>query len=1024
MGGFNLSSWALAHRSFVTLILVLAALAGGLSYLRLGRSEDPSFTIKTMVLQANWPGATMDDTLHQVTDRLERKLQELQDLDNLKSLTTPGQTIIYVTLSDATPPERVDDDWYQVRKKVADMGRELPSGVLGPFFNDEFGDTYGIIYAFTADPGFSERELRDVVDAARDRVLRLPGIGKAELIGTQDEKIWIEFSTRRLASLGIDPEAVIAQIQNQNAVVPAGEIVTSADSTRLEVTGAFGSEAEIDNLTIATQSGVVRLDDIATVRRGPVDPAQPMFRVAGQPAIGLAMSMKEGGDVLALGQQIDTVIAQVKSGLPIGMEVSQVSNQTAVVQHAVSGFTRALTEAVVIVLAVSFIALGLRAGLVVFVSIPLSLMLVFLAMELYGIALQRVSLGALIIALGLLVDDAMITVEMMVSKLEEGMEKAKAAAYAWTSTAFPMLTGTLVTVAGFVPVGFAKSAAGEYANSLFWVIAFALILSWIVAVLASPIVGVWVLPARIKRKHEGEGRYVAAFRRFLTRALHWRWPIVIGTLLLFALSILGAMRLPQQFFPPSDRPELLLDLNLPQSSSIERTRQVVTEVEKIVAAEAEVESFSFYVGEGAIRFYLPMDVLPPASYTAQGVLVTTADADRPALTARLQRVLDDRFPDVLSRVAPLELGPPVGWPVQIRVSGEDLGAVRDLAWQVADVMGAAPGAVNVNLDWNEPARLIRIRVDQDRARLVGLSSAQLAQALLAVTSGVNITQIRDDIYLVDVVGRGAENERRDVDTLLALQIPLGGGRTVPLISVASFDYATSQPVVWRRDRLPTITVRADVVNITAEAMAAGIAPAIDRLAAANPEMRLETGGVVEESEKGLGSVVAVFPLMVILILVILMAQLQSVQLLILVLSVVPLGLIGVVAALMITGLPVGFIAVLGIVALIGMIARNSVILVEQIEQHRAAGEDGWSALIDATVSRARPIVLTAAAAILGMIPIAREVFWAPLAFSVIGGLTVATVLTLVFLPALYALWFRLEPQPPAASPSPPLSPSA
>ena len=1010
MGAFNLSSWALAHKSFVVFLLAVAAIAGALSYMRLGRSEDPEFTIKTMVVQANWPGAHMQDTLHQITDRIERKLQELPDLDNLKSITTPGQALIYVTLSDETPPARVADNWYQVRKKLADIRHELPSGMVGPFYDDEFGDTFGIIYGFTADPGFSARELRDYVDRARDRILQLHDIGKAQLIGTQDEKVYISFSTRRLASLGIDPNAVIAQIRNQNAVVPAGQIVTHSDTARLEVTGAFGSEAEIGDLTISTSSGVVRLGDIVTVSRGTVDPPQPMFRVQGQPAIGLAMSMRAGGDVLALGREIHATLEAVRADLPIGIEAVQVTDQTAVVEHAVSGFTRALAEAVAIVLLVSFVALGLRAGFVVFVSIPLVLALTFLAMELHGIALQRVSLGALIIALGLLVDDAMITVEMMVSKLEEGMDRARAAAFAWTSTAFPMLTGTLVTVAGFVPVGFAKSAAGEYANSLFWVIGYALLLSWVVAVLISPIVGVWVLPARIARKHEGEGRVLSAFRRFLTRALHWRLSIVAGTVALFALSLFGATRLPQQFFPASDRPELIVDLRLPNSASIERTRDIVVGVERLIAADPAIAEMSFYVGEGAIRFYLPMDVQAPADYIAQGVLVAKEGEDQKALVARLQAALDEQFPDAISRVAPLELGPPVGWPVQFRVSGEDLEATRTLAWKVADAVAAQPGAVNVNLDWNEPSRLIRIHVDQDRARLVGLSSSDLSQALLAVTNGVDITELRDDIYLVNVVGRGDNAERRDVDTLLALQIPLGDGRTVPLISVARFDYTTTQPVVWRRDRLPTITVRADVApGTTAEALTTAAMPTIDRLAQTHRDMRIVTGGSVEESEKGLGSVVAVFPLMIILTLVILMAQLQSVQLLLLVLSVVPLGVIGVVGALMVTGLPVGFIAVLGIVALIGMIARNSVILVEQIEQRRAHGEDDWHALIDATVGRARPILLTAAAAILGMIPIAREVFWAPLAVSVIGGLSVATVLTLVFLPALYALWFRLTP---------------
>lgn len=1010
MTGPNLSAWALAHRSFVSFIMVLAAVAGALSYMRLGRSEDPDFTIKTMVVQANWPGGTIQQTLDQITDRLEKKLQETPSLDNLRSVTTPGQAIIYVTLKDTTAAAAVPEIWYQVRKKVSDIRTTLPSGVVGPFFDDEFGATFGIIYGFVADPGFSGRELRDKVEEARDRLLRLPDIGKVQLIGAQDEKIYVEFSTRRAASLGLDPNAVIATIQNQNAVMPPGEVTGERDRTILEVSGAFRNEDDIRDLNIATSSGFVRLGDIATVRRGPADPPQPVFRVGGRQAIGLAVSMASGGDVLVLGQRIAATMAAVQNDLPLGMEVTQVANQPAVVQTAVSGFTRALVEAVVIVLGVSFVTLGLRAGLVVFVSIPLVLALTFLAMEFKGIALQRVSLGALIIALGLLVDDAMITVEMMVSKLEQGMDRLKAAAFAYTSTAFPMLTGTLVTVAGFVPVGYARSSAGEYANSMFWVIGFALLISWIVAVLLSPIIGVLVLPRTLARAEAGESRLTRLFRHVLERSLHARVLVVVVVAALFALSLFGATRLPQQFFPSSDRPELLVDLQMPQLSSLKATAAMVGKVETLISDDKDVASWSFYAGEGAIRFYLPMDIQAPADYRAQAVVVAKDLAARTRIQNRLQETLDRDFPDLTARVAPLELGPPVGWPIQYRVSGDDIPALRTLAWKVSDALAAVPGVRDIHLDWNVPVRTIRIAVDQDRARLVGLNSSQLSQVLLAVTTGVTITQLRDATYLVDVIGRAVPDERGDIDTLRALQIPVGDGRTVPLLSVATIDYTTSQPVVWRRDRQPTITVQADISGrLTAADAVEQASPAIAALRAANPGSGIVVGGAVEESSKGLGSVIAVVPVMIVVMLIVLMVDLQSAQRLLIVLSVAPLGLIGVVGAMLIADKPIGFIAVLGVIALIGMITRNSVILVDQIEQRRAEGEDQWQALIDATVSRARPILLTAAAAILGMIPIAREVFWAPLAFSVIGGLSIATVLTLIFLPCLYALWFRIHP---------------
>ncbi|TWA69350.1 multidrug efflux pump subunit AcrB [Azospirillum baldaniorum] len=1010
MTGFNLSEWALRHRSFVWYLIISLTLAGGMAYMRLGREEDPAFTIKTMVVQANWPGATIEDTMKLVTDPIEKKLEEIPYLDYVKSYTKPGISVVYVNLKDYTPAEAVPDLWYQVRKKIADMKSTLPQGVQGPAFNDEFGDTFGTVFAFTAD-GFSYRELKDYAETARADLMRVPDVGKIQFVGVQNERIYLDFSTRKLAAMGIDREQVIAELQAQNAVAPAGVVQAGDEKISVRVSGAFTSEDSLRAISLRANDKFYRLADLADIRRGYADPPSPLFRYNGQPAIGMIISMAAGGNVLTFGEGIRERMRQVEANLPVGIGVHLVANQSVVVEESVAGFTKALKEAVVIVLVVSFISLGLRAGLVVATSIPLVLGMTFIGMEFYGITLQRISLGALIIALGLLVDDAMITVEMMITKLEEGFSLDKAATFAYTSTAFPMLTGTLITVAGFIPIGFAQGGAAEYCFTLFAVVAMALLFSWIVAVLFAPLIGVNVLPKTMKAKHGSEpGRMMRMFRGSLRLAMRARYVVIVATLLLFGLSVFGLRFVQQQFFPASDRPELLVNLTLPQTASIRSTEEVVDRFEKVLAADPDVERWSFYVGQGAVRFYLPLDVQLANDYFAQAVVVTKGYKVREAVRARLEKVLNENFSDLNTRVSPLEMGPPVGWPIQYRVSGPDVGEVRAIAARMADTIGTNPYTLLVNYDWNEPSKVVRVDVDQDKARLLGISSKSLNQALNATVSGAAFTQVRDDIYLIDVVAQATNAERSSIETLRNLQIAIPDGRTVPLGEVATMRYDLEQPVVWRRTRLPTITVQADLVPpLQAATVVQQLAPAVDELRRTLPPgYSIEAGGTVENSAKGMASITAVFPIMIFVMLTILMIQLQSFQKLFLVISVAPLGLIGVVAALLPTGTPLGFVAILGVVALIGMIVRNSVIMIAQIDEHLEAGEHPWDAVINATMHRVRPILLTAAAASLGMIPIAPEVFWGPMAYAIIGGLIVATLLTLLFLPALYVAWFRIR----------------
>ena len=1007
MKGFNLSEWALKHRSLTLYLMIVAVAAGVASYFRLGRSEDPSFIIKTMVVQAAWPGATVEDTLKQVTERLERKLQETPNLDFLRSFTRAGLTTIFVNLEGSTTAREVPDIWYHVRKSIGDIRHTLPSGVVGPGFNDEFGDTFGIIYGFTAD-GFTHRELRDYVEDVRSKLLHVPDVSKIEILGVQDEKIFVEFSIKELAGLGLDRSSLVAALQEQNIVAPAGTIQTGNETLALQVSGSFRSEQDIANTNFAVGGRILRLSDIARVRRGYSDPPQPLFRVNGKPAIGLAIAMREGGDILALGKHIQQAMTAITADLPHGIEPTLVADQAVTVENAISEFMTSLWQAVAIILAVSFISLGVRPGLIIALSIPLTLAIVFSVMELTGIDMQRISLGALIIALALLVDDAMTTTDATLTRLTQGDDKVQAASYAFRTYAFAMLAGTLVTIAGFIPVGFAASSAGEYTFSLFAVVGIALIASWFVAVIFAPMLGAVILAPPKASQTAEPGIVVRWYQACLTTAMQMRWVTIGVTLALFVGALLALPLIQRQFFPSSDRPELLVDLSLPQNASIYASEAVARRFDAVLKDDADVARWSTYVGRGAIRFYLPLNVQLPNDFFAQSVIVAKDVKARERLRMKLEKVLADDFPSVIARVYPLELGPPVGWPLQYRVSGPDIAKVREIALNLAQIVATNKKAANINFDWIEPARQLRIRIDQDEARLLGLSSQAVAGALNTVITGTTITQLRDDIYLVEVVARASDEQRVSLANLRNLQVAVPGGRTVPLSQFATFEYEQDYPLIWRRDRVPTLTVQADVVPGTLpETVVDALEPAVDILAKSLPSFyNIAVGGTVEESSKSQASVIAVVPVMLLVMLTVLMLQLRSFQRLFLVLSVAPLGLIGVVAALLLSGKPLGFVAILGILALLGMIIKNAVILIGQIEAERAQGKDVRQAGVDASTARFRPIMLTAVSTVLGLIPIAPTVFWGPMAFAIMGGLLIATVLTLVFLPTLYVAWFK------------------
>ncbi|AYY97346.1 efflux RND transporter permease subunit [Burkholderia multivorans] len=1041
-GRFNLSAWALRHQALVVYLIVLATVAGILAYTRLAQSEDPPFTFRVMVIRTFWPGATARQVQEQVTDRIGRKLQETPAIDFLRSYSRPGESLIFFTMKDSAPVKDVPETWYQIRKKVGDIGYTLPPGVQGPFFNDEFGDVYTNIWTLEGD-GFSPAQLHDYADQLRTVLLRVPGVAKVDYFGDPAQRIFIEVDNAKLTRLGISPQQLGQAINAQNDVSSAGVLTTTDDRVFVRPSGQFDNVAAIADTLIRINGRTFRLGDLATVRRGYDDPAVTQMRTAasgtgaGKPVLGIGVTMQPGGDVIRLGKALDAQSKALQAQLPAGLKLTEVSSMPHAVSHSVDDFLEAVAEAVAIVLIVSLVSLGLRTGMVVVISIPVVLAVTALFMYLFDIGLHKVSLGTLVLALGLLVDDAIIAVEMMAVKLEQGYNRARAAAFAYTSTAFPMLTGTLVTVSGFLPIALAKSSTGEYTRSIFEVSAIALIASWFAAVVLIPLLGYHLLPERKKHAHDAhlpddheheiyDTRFYRRLRGWIDWCIERRFVVLAITVALFVVSLLGFSLVPQQFFPSSDRPELLVDLRLPEGASFAATLRETERVEQAIAKRPEIDHWVNFVGSGAPRFYLPLDQQLQLPNFAQFVITAKSVEDREKLASWLETTLRDRFPAVRWRLSRLENGPPVGYPVQFRVSGDDIATVRSIADKVAATMRGDARTVNVQFDWDEPAeRSVRFELDQKKARELNVTSQDVSSFLAMTLSGTTVTQYRERDKLIAVDLRAAQPDRVDPAKLAGLAMPTPNG-AVPLGSLGRFTPTLEYGVIWERDRQPTITVQSDV---RAGAQGIDVTHAIDgKLNALRAQLpvgyRVEIGGSVEESAKAQASINAQMPLMAIAVFTLLMIQLQSFSRVLMVVLTAPLGLIGVVGTLLLFGQPFGFVAMLGVIAMFGIIMRNSVILVDQIEQDIAAGHGRFDAIVGATVRRFRPITLTAAAAVLALIPLLRSNFFGPMATALMGGITSATVLTLFYLPALYATWFRVkrderDPQdgPPHGAPS-------
>ena len=1052
---FNLSEWTLRHRSLVVYAMLVLAIAGAAAYLKLGRSEDPSFTFRIMVVRTLWPGATAEEVAQQVTERIEKQLMETGKYQFVRSYSRAGESQVIFVARDSMRSREIPDLWYQARKKIGDIKPLLPRDVVGPFFNDEFGDTFGNIYALTGQ-GFDYAVMKDYADRVQLALQAVPDVGKIELFGVQDEKIWVELSNTKLATLGVPVAAVKDALDQQNALVPAAFFETRSSRVALRVDGRFTSVEQIRAFPIRVGERTFRLGDVADVRRGFADPPGPRMRFMGEDAIGIGVAMRAGGDILTLGKALEHKFSALQKTLPAGMQLRKVSDQPAAVQESVGEFVRVLSEAVAIVLLVSFFSLGWRTGLVVALSIPLVLAMTFAGMQLFGVGLHKISLGALVLSLGLLVDDAIISVEMMAIKMEQGFDRMRAAAFAWDNTAFPMLTGTLIAAAGFLPIGTAASNTGEYTRSLFQVVTIALLVSWVAAVAFVPYLGDKLLPdfqhaaappkpgslaARwralrqrwadrwpalhdvIAPKAAIDGhahdpyatRFYTRFRAWVTWCVRYRKTVIAITVAAFVASVLLFRFVPQQFFPDSVRPELMVDMELAEGSSLRATTGQAQRLEAILKQRRDLSNYVAYIGTGSPRFYLPLDQQLPAANFAQFVLMPKNIAAREAIRTWIIADVIPRFPELQLRVTRLENGPPVGYPVQLRVSGEHIDQVRKIAYQVQEQVRANPHVTNVNLDWDEPNQVVRLQIDQDRARALGIDSAQLAQFLSSSLSGSHISTYREGNELVEMRLRGPEPERLQLDMLGSLAVPTASGQSVPLTQIATLDYGFEEGIIWHRNREPTMTVRGDIYDGTQPAtVVAQISPTLDAIRDALPYgYSIEAGGTVEDSARGQDAIKAGIPLFLFVVFTLLMLQLRSFSRSIMVLLTAPLGLIGVTLFLLVFRVPFGFVAMLGTIALAGMIMRNSVILVDQIERDRGEGREPWQAIVEATVRRFRPIVLTALAAILAMIPLSRSAFFGPMAVAIMGGLLVATALTLLFLPALYAAWFKVK-VPPAA----------
>ncbi|WP_436462561.1 efflux RND transporter permease subunit [Acinetobacter seifertii] len=1036
---FNLSEWALNNKGIVLYFMLLLGIIGAISYSKLSQSEDPPFTFKVMVVKTYWPGATAKEVSTLVTDRIEKELMTTGQYEKIMAYSRPGESMVTFFAKDSLKSSQIPDVWYNVRKKVNDIRTELPSGVQGPFFNDEFGDTFGNIYVLTG-KDFDYALLKEYADRLQLQLQRVKDVSKVELVGLQDQKIWIEISNTKAVQLGIPLSAIQEALQKQNSMASAGFFETGTDRIQIRVSGHLQSVDEIKKTPLLVGNKTIQLGDVADVYRGFSQPAQPRMRFMGENGIGLAVSMRKGGDIIALGKNLETEFAQLQKTLPLGMKLQKVSDQPVAVQRSIHEFVKVLAEAVIIVLLVSFFSLGFRTGLVVAFSIPLVLAMTFAGMNIFDVGLHKISLGALILALGLLVDDAIIAVEMMAIKMEQGYSRIKAAGFAWKTTAFPMLTGTLITAAGFLPIATAQSSTGEYTRSIFQVVTIALLVSWVAAVLFVPYLGEKLLPDFTKTGHQApwyvrlwarltkkpqpqtieisqdhhydpyQSSFYLSFRKMVEFCVTYRKSVIATTVGIFVLSVLMFKMVPQQFFPPSNRTEILVDLKLEEGASLTATEQAVKKVEQFLSKQKGIDNYVAYVGTGSPRFYLPLDQQLPQASFAQFVVLATSLDDRDEIRRSLETQIKQLLPQVRTRVSLLENGPPVGYPLQYRVSGEDLNLVRKEAQQVAKVISENPNTTNVHLDWGEPSKIIAIQIDQDRARQMGVSSVDLANFLNASITGSAIEQYREKRELIEIRLRGDQAERVEVASLASLAVPTANGTTVPLAQIAKIEYKFEDGLIWHRNRLPTITVRADIRTKLQPATVVGeLAESMDKLRAELPSGYLiEVGGTVEESARGQSSVNAGMPLFLAVVMTLLMIQLKSLSRATIVFLTAPLGLIGVVLFLLLFNKPFGFVAMLGTIALSGMIMRNSLILIDQIEQDRQAGHPTWEAIIDATVRRFRPIILTALAAVLAMIPLSRSIFFGPMAVAIMGGLIVATMLTLFFLPALYAAWFKVK----------------
>ena len=1019
----NLSRWALEHIPFIRYLIVVLLLGGIMSYSKLGQDEDPPFTFRAMVIRAYWPGSSSVQMAEQVTDKLEKKLQETPFVDKIRSYSKPGETLIILELRESTPPKEVQQVWYQVRKKIGDMRSTLPAGVMGPLFNDEFGDTYGSIFALSTD-GFTYAEVKDYADFVRQQLLAVPTVSKVELYGMQDEKLYIEFSSKKFGQLGIPFEAVVAQINAQNAVEGSGVLVTPTDNLQVRVSGALMTPKDLENLPLRANGNSFRLGDFAKVTRAYQDPPRDKMRYNGKEVIGLGISMEKGGDIIHLGRHLDAAAATIKAKLPVGIELERVADQPRAVSSSVNEFLKVLAEAVMIVLAISFIALGLhtkplridvRPGLVVALTIPLVLAATFLAMQILGIDLHKISLGALIIALGLLVDDAIIAVEMMVRKMEEGLSRFDAATFAYTSTAMPMLTGTLITAAGFLPIGFAKSAAGEYTFSMFSVNALALLISWFAAVLFTPYLGYVLL--RVKPSSNADGHhelfntpFYNRLRRVVNWCVEWRKTTIALTLAGFFLGVFGFKFIEQQFFPDSSRLELMVELWLPEGSSYQATEAQAKKFERFIMQQPGVESVTSYVGTGSPRFYLPLDQIFPQTNVSQIVVLPKDAKTRETLRLKIKELFAKDFPEVRGRVKLLPNGPPVPYPVQFRVTGTEIEKVRLIADQVKAILRTNTNAVGVNDNWNESVKVVRIDLDQEKLRALGVNSQLVMRAANTVLSGSVVGQFRTGDKLIDIVIRQPVEERATITALSNASVPTASGRPVPLSQLATPRFVWEPGVIWREGREWAITVQSDVVDgIQGPTVSGQVDPLLEPLRAKLPPgYKIKLAGAAADSGKAQDSIAANVPLVIFIVFTLLMLQLHSFWRSLMVFLTGPLGVAGAALALLILQRPFGFVAQLGVIALFGMIIRNSVILVDQIEQDIAAGISAWDAIVGSAVRRCRPILLTAATAVLAMIPLSRSVFWGPMAVAIMGGLIVATLLTLLFLPALYAAWFRVK----------------